>query len=89
MTQKKIEPPYSWDLQENLLLKTGNIYTADYSYGFELIELAEGFYERVPKYWRNNSGQLISNKQFRKNNLQPTGDALTSYKFEIVDFSTL
>lgn len=58
MTQKKIEPPYSWDLQENLLLKTGNVYTADYSYGFELIELAEGFYRINPRYvWKKSSGE--------------------------------
>lgn len=85
----KIQPPYSWDLQEDILLKTGDTYTAEYSYGFELVEIGQNIYERVPNYWKSSTGQLISNEEFSKRfKPQPKGKALSSYKFEILDLTT-
>lgn len=84
----KIQPPYSWDLQEDILLKTGDTYTADYSYGFELVEIGQNIYERVPNYWKSSTGQLISNAEFSKRfQSDSKGKASSSYKFDILDLT--
>lgn len=77
-----------WDLQEDLALKFGRTFIADYSNGFTEL-FYDNIIERVPNYWITPEGQTISNEQ--KEKLCPkeisNGPALTSYKMVIIDLS--
>lgn len=80
-----------FDLQENILLKFGKCFTADYQYGYTFIfHNFNGIKieERIPKYWKDKNGTLIKHEDVADLlNLTKPKQPLSSYEFVIIDFS--
>lgn len=80
-----------WNKMEDVLVKIGNSWTADYSDGYDVIELREDVEFHQNKYWINDAtSERITNEEFekrtRRKHINLTSNPLTSFSWEIVDF---
>jgi len=82
-----------WDQMEDDLLKTGNSWSADYSEGYNSVNIPHGEFTvefRQNKFWVNDrTGERISAEEHdNRYNNYPKRDspALESFTFAILDF---
>jgi len=79
-----------WDKQEDDLLATGDVWSADYSGGYTEIELIENVIHRQNNHWiSNRTGERITNEEYRSRYptyKTPKGKAVESFRFDILDF---